>query len=262
MKVLVLLALISIAWSSTVAPDYTVGGTNWTGTCNSGNRQSPIDIITKDAQSSDWELKWGGLKKLDDSEVKVATRKIQIEGFGEKTVELKDINGDKSEYELLQFHWHAPSEHKLNGKQYDAEAHFVHKKSDSEYLVIGVFFDTKDGMAGNADFLENQNLEHLKNGYTIDKLKVKDFFNEIDSPIYHYSGSLTTPPCSEVVEWFVFEKPVFIPHRTLKMMNDHFGASGTARNVQNLNGRKVYKGYSTFMATGAGILALISMISI
>ena len=135
----------------------------------------------------------------------------------------------------------------------------MHKKSDTELLVIGVFFDKQEGKAGNLGFLENEHFKEAKNGAEWDQLKVKNFLNELTGTMYHYSGSLTTPPCSEIVEWFIFEEPIYIPPRILQRMTEQFGETGTARPVQALNGRKVFKGQSYLASFNLGLLALATL---
>lgn len=101
---------------------------------------------------------------------------------------------------------------------YDAELHFVHNLSSSKYLVIGVFFDILDGELADSWFLEDLELEWInsieataEHEYFIKGLDVRNFFMKFhNSSFFNYEGSLTTPPCSEIVEWVVMKEPIFI----------------------------------------------------
>ena len=94
---------------------------------------------------------------------------------------------------MLQFHFHAPSEHAVDDKLYDLEVHFVHKYADTEASlggVIGVFFDRE---AGNYD---NDFLTALWEDDDVVDIKVASFLSNVDmSEYWNYPGSLTTPPC-------------------------------------------------------------------
>jgi carbonic anhydrase len=110
-------------------------------------------------------------------------------------------------YELQQFHFHTPSEHTLDGKQSAMEAHFVHAGESGNLMVIGVFLEP-GGQDANPTFsaliaaAPKDEGEVVLNA-AIDPAsllpKARHFFR--------YEGSLTTPPCSEVVEWNVFAAP-------------------------------------------------------
>jgi carbonic anhydrase len=116
------------------------------------------------------------------------------------------VNGDT--YNLLQFHTHTHSEHTLNGKSYPMEIHFVHKNTTTGKLaVIGVLVE---------EGAENDVLKHLVDHLPAnanDTYTASDVFNAADlfphdKSYFTYSGSLTTPPCSEIVTWMVMEHPI------------------------------------------------------
>ena len=146
-----------------------------------------------------------------------------------------EVNGGK--FNLLQYHFHAPSEHALNGKLYDMEVHFVHKAADGALAVIGVFF--KEGAEnkalktvwGNMPTTEG---EKKVAGVTI---SAKDLLPTNTSKYYHYMGSLTTPPCNEVVNWYVLENPIEASKAQVKTLADLFTINN--RPVQPLNRRFV-----------------------
>ena len=147
---------------------------------------------------------------------------------------------------------HAPSEHTINGYLYDLELHIVHKNESAQSLsVIGIFFDMKKG--GNQS---NWFMEQLLTGYdaqddhgwTVPKLDVKKLVDGLNNNrIYHYEGSLTTPPCSEIVEWIVVDDPQSISKEQLDFFTSRWAGDfkfaqgfGNNRVVQPLNGRTIY----------------------
>lgn len=139
-------------------------------------------------------------------------------------------------YNLLQFHTHTPSEHTVNGVSYPMEVHFVHKNDATGQLsVIGVL--VSEG-ADNA-FLE-QFLHHLP--ATADAkyddaalvYSIEDFM-PANKSYFTYNGSLTTPPCSEIVTWLVLETPVEASHEQIEEI--HALEHSNNRPVQDLHGR-------------------------
>jgi carbonic anhydrase len=108
---------------------------------------------------------------------------------------------------------HAPSEHTIDGYLYDLELHIVHKNEKAtELSVIGIFFDIKKGGNQSNWFLE-QLLEGSKEAdkdgnWKAPKLDIKKLVDGLNNrKFYHYEGSLTTPPCSEIVQWIVVDDP-------------------------------------------------------
>lgn len=110
-------------------------------------------------------------------------------------------------YDLLQFHFHHPSEHLLAGKPFDLECHFVHKSGTGDLAVVGVFF--KPG-AKNASLQAIFDAMPTKEG---PETRAKGSIDPgalfpKSSGYFRYMGSLTTPPCSEGLTWTVFREPV------------------------------------------------------
>lgn len=167
-------------------------------TCASGSQQSPIDL--KDARAvvpSPIEIKW----KSFTPHVVNNGHTIRI-NTGEKGAMVLD---DKS-YTLLQFHFHYKSEHTINGLHYPLEAHFVHKANDGTLGVIGIFF--KEG-ANNPTLQKIWDMAPLEKGEIMGKKKIKPkTLLPRQRAYYRYAGSLTTPPCSEIVSWAVFAVPL------------------------------------------------------
>lgn len=107
-------------------------------------------------------------------------------------------------YDLLQFHFHTPSEHTVDGNAYPAEVHFVHAAEDGSLAVIGVFIE--DGAASDALAPFWDDLSAIEDA-PVEDIDV-DALLPGDKTYYTYNGSLTTPPCSEIVTWLVMQSPI------------------------------------------------------
>ncbi len=142
------------------------------------------------------------------------------------------IFNDKK-YFLEQFHFHTPSEHTINAQYYPAELHLVHKHTDNDFAVVAVFFT-----AGKHNPELELLLETLKKKDHGKKINIERFIPR-NTDIYYYAGSLTTPPCSEIVTWLVFDKAIELSTSQLQQMQSVL--KNNFRPVQKLNGRKIYR---------------------
>eukprot|EP00644_Phytophthora_capsici_P006846 jgi/Phyca11/5841/fgenesh1_pm.PHYCAscaffold_8_\ len=154
-------------------------------------------------------------------------------------------------YNFAQFHVHTPSEHTIDGKAYDGEIHFVHKKEDgSAALVVGLFLqksnqnDTEPAVDVIVDAMSEVTM-----GSTIamtlgsySKL-LSTYINQ--GHVFNYAGSLTTPPCTEFVNWWVIRTPARISSVQFDRIVENLAEleitdeGKNARPVQPLNGRTV-----------------------
>jgi carbonic anhydrase len=196
--------------------------------CGLGKNQSPIDI--RGAKAADlpaikFAYEPAPLKVIDNGHT------IQVNYAPGSTIEV----GGKT-YELVQFHFHKPSEEKIDGKAHDMVAHLVHKDAGGKLAVVAVLLD-KGGANPVIDAIwKNIPKEKGKEATakaTIDAAKLLP----ADRGYYAFEGSLTTPPCSEGVRWMVLKTPV-------KMAESEIAAFGklysmNARPVQPLNGRAI-----------------------
>ena len=145
------------------------------------------------------------------------------------------INGQT--FELAQFHVHTPSEHEINGARADLEVHFVHKNEKGELAVVGLL--AKKGAANTVLAPFFANLPDKKdspavtaNGATVDLAALVG--NR--KTYWAYEGSLTTPPCTEHVHWFVLDEPIEVSAEQIAAAkNAEHGP--TARPIQPLNAR-------------------------
>jgi carbonic anhydrase len=141
-----------------------------------------------------------------------------------------ELNGQT--YDLIQFHWHRPSEHTVDGDPFAMELHFVHADASGNLAVLGVLLKEGDANPLYDILWEGQPEEGEAN-----TLSDVDFSRLLpgDLTTYVYAGSLTTPPCSEGVAWNVLETPAGISAEQVRA----FLYDGNARLVQPVNDRSV-----------------------
>jgi len=204
-----------------LSPDYVLAKT--------GKQQSPIDITgTEKGQGKAFELDY---KPTSLSLVNNGHAIEQEYAAGS----VMTANGKS--YELKQFHVHSPSEHTVEGKRFDMEVHLVHASADGELAVIGVLLNAGAEnalLAGMIDRFPKEVGGEVKDDATM--VNVADLL-PANLSCYTYDGSLTTPPCSEGVEWFMLANPVELSAAQLAQFQEIF--KGNYRPVQPLNGRKI-----------------------
>lgn len=110
-------------------------------------------------------------------------------------------------YNLVQFHFHAESEHTIEGRHAPMEVHFVHADADGALAVIGVMVETGAPLAALGSIWAVNPASDGSTGGVAAAIRIADFL-PADRSAWRYAGSLTTPPCSEVVTWTVFRHPV------------------------------------------------------
>ncbi len=195
--------------------------------CETGIMQSPIDLG-----------KANGLGKLNVStSYKAAPLTILNNGH---TVQVNFPSGSTlssgdAEFDLLQVHFHTPAEHSTDGKRYPLSAHFVHSDSSGKLAVLGVMFQKGS---------ENSELKKLLNAAPMEKQDAQTIADVSIDPnlllpektgVYRYMGSLTTPPCSEGVNWHVIQQPMQASAGQIEAFTKIMGDN--ARPVKLLNGR-------------------------
>jgi len=196
--------------------------------CKNGQNQSPVNLIDMSInQFTSFRLVY------KDSPFEVVNNGHTIQFNYQKGSSL--TIEDKS-YELLQFHFHSPSEHTVEGQSYPMELHLVHKGQDGQLAVIGVFL--KEGQYN--PFIQTlwSNIPTQEAKQTIQGIKINaSALLPQDKSYYHYSGSLTTPPCTEAVNWYVLKQPIEISSQQISKFQSIY--NGNARPVQPLNQRVI-----------------------
>ena len=147
------------------------------------------------------------------------------------------IEVNETKYHLLQFHFHAPSEHAVVGNLYDMEMHFVHKSENDSLAVIAVLIEN-----GRYNTAFDPIWRYLPSVAGESEQIAGVVFNAIDllprtRHTYRYDGSLTIPPCSEGVKWFVMTTPIEIAQSQIAAFKAVM--HGNNRPVQPLNGREL-----------------------
>jgi carbonic anhydrase len=139
-------------------------------------------------------------------------------------------------WELVQFHWHTPSEHEVEGRHTPMEMHLVHSRADGALLVVAVFIER-----GRANSALGPMLRVLpaESGATrdVDGVRLRDLLPDRRES-FRYSGSLTTPPFTEPVRFVVMADPIAASRRQIGRFRELF-PEGNSRETQRLNGRRV-----------------------
>ena len=253
--------------SSAASYSYTNYGDDWTeGVCATGVQQSPIDFDTDDARQIDSDLgmdlalnynDFSGTSlslTFPDSHSALVSR---VSGGDMGSMQAKIVGGlGPYTFELLQFHFHAKSEHKIDGDRYPLEMHMVHQTSSTltrPYAVIGILFEEGD---------ENKFLAKLIDESSVDLDLL--FGDDEVKDILYYEGGLTTPSCSEVVHWNIWAQVQEASKAQIEYLAGEKDSSGNAvsgwhetyRNVQPLNGRTLYYWNSLGDFDFAGVIAV------
>ena len=199
--------------------------------CSEGKSQSPIDISSSEESKDLPDIQFN----YNETAVKIVNNghTIQVNYAAGSTVKLGD-----QEFDLLQFHFHTPSENKLNGAPLDMEMHLVHKDKSGNLAVVAVLFKKGAENAFLKKFWDHLPSDVNKEQSVDVQINATESLPESKS-YYNFSGSLTTPPCSEGVNWNVMATPVEVSEEQFSKI--HALIHNNARPVQPLNGRVVKK---------------------
>ena len=200
-------------------------------TCATGKRQSPIhieDSITLQGPAEAIQFNY----QPSSGTVINNGHTIQVDVYGDNTITVRG-----STYKLIQFHFHHPSEERINYKSYAMVAHLVHRNADGQLAVVGVLLDP-----GEANQLIDKVWTYMPLDAN-DKVRMPEALVDLnqllpqDQRYYQFLGSLTTPPCSEGVLWMVLKRPMTLSREQIKLFGQLF--PNNARPVQAVNGRPI-----------------------
>jgi carbonic anhydrase len=198
-------------------------------TCDIGKNQSPINIE---------DTIHAALKPLKTIQ-KFAAKDIFNNGH---TVQINFKVGnmlalDNNAFQMKQAHFHAPSENTIHGKSFPLEAHFVHTDSKGNLAVISVMYTEGKENAGLAKLWAQLPTEEGKPIALKNRVIASELI-PINRGYYRFSGSLTTPPCSEGVRWLLLKTPLTVSKEQIEAFK-HAVHHDNNRPVQALNGRVV-----------------------
>ncbi|PTM58789.1 carbonic anhydrase [Desmospora activa] len=198
--------------------------------CEEGKEQSPIDIseykpadlvpIKFGYHAADW----GVVNNGHTIQANIASQ--------DNTIKL-----DGTTYTLQQFHFHTPSEHTIDGKPTDMELHLVHQDKDGNLAVVGLMI--KEGKENHqlTAVWDKMPKEESKEEVALGKKLDASALLPDDASTYRYKGSLTTPPCSEGVNWSVVKQPIEMSKAQIDAFKEIFPMN--SRPVQPVHEREI-----------------------
>ena len=200
--------------------------------CTSGQAQSPINLTAADSVD------------LVDPHFHYEPVPLNLLNNGH-TVQIPYAPGsymmvDGEQYNLLQFHFHSPSEHAIEGKVQSAELHLVHQSEAGQLAVLAILLQGDEQISESvAGYRELSQVLPAKAG---DRVRTEETINAqtllpTKATTYRYSGSLTTPPCTEAVNWLVMTEPVKLPPKQISQYERLLNHNN--RPLQQLNLRRV-----------------------
>ncbi len=196
--------------------------------CANGTRQSPIDIrsgVRVDLEPIQFDYRPTGFRVVDNGHT------IQVNLEGGNSIE---VQGRR--YDLLQFHFHRPSEERIDGRQFDMVAHLVHKDPEGRLAVVAVLLDRGSAHPLVQTVWNNLPLEKGSEVAVRANLDMNHLL-PADRRYFTYMGSLTTPPCSEGVLWMVMQQPVPIANEQISVFSRLYPMN--ARPIQSASGRLI-----------------------
>lgn len=193
--------------------------------CSKGKTQSPINInidnaVKVDLPALEFAYRQSPLSIVDNGHT------IMV-NYGEGS----NLMVDGRQFRLVQFHFHKPSEEAINGERMDMVVHLVHQHHDGGLAVVGVLMTTKrpatvrkSWWGDDSKPQDNPLIQTLWNNLPLVKERVESpgvmiNVNQLlpeEKTYFTYMGSLTTPPCSENVLWFVMKNPILVSEEQVK----------------------------------------------
>jgi carbonic anhydrase len=196
--------------------------------CKTGQRQSPIDIrggLAVDLEPVSFDYQASKFAVLDNGHT------VQVELAKGNRIE---VGGRR--FELHQFHFHRPSEERIDGRQFEMSLHLVHKDEQGRLAVVALLFDRGPAHPVLQQVWNNLPLERGEANPARTPLELSALL-PADRRYYTYMGSLTTPPCSEGVQWIVMRHPVTLAPEQIEIFARLYPMN--ARPLQSASGRRI-----------------------
>ena len=204
------------------------GPASWGGLCATGKRQSPIDIregLPVALEPIGFHYQSGSFSVLDTGHtVQVNVAPGNFAQLGERRFELK------------QFHFHRPSEETLDGRRFDLSVHLVHRDDQGRRLIVAVLVQRGSAQPVLRSVFGNLPLEKRQENQARISLNPADLLPS-EQAYYTYMGSLTTPPCSEDVQWVVLRHPVAASPEQIELFGRLY--TDNIRPLQQADGRRI-----------------------
>lgn len=199
--------------------------------CAEGKNQSPINLRAfAEAELAPIEFRYAG----QATEILNNGHTVQANYSGGSSIVV-----DGQEFELKQFHFHAPSENQINGESFPMEAHLVHADADGNLAVVAVMFEAGASNAAIAKLWKDMP-EHAGDKNALGAKVGAAELLPADRDYYRFNGSLTTPPCTEGVRWLVMKQPVSLSEGQVEAFA-HVLHHPNNRPVQAVNARSILK---------------------
>ena len=200
--------------------------------CGSGQRQSPIDIrggLAVDLEPVRFNYRPTPFAVIDNGHT------VQANLAPGNHVE---VGGKR--FDLVQFHFHRPSEERIDGRQFEMSVHLVHKDDQGKLAVVAVLIDKTADSA-----LPQPAIQKVWNNLPLEKGEESGARVQLDPAeilpgdrrYFTYMGSLTTPPCSEGVQWVVMRQPVSMTPEQIELFARMYPMN--ARPIQQASGRRI-----------------------
>ncbi|KAL5708169.1 carbonic anhydrase [Ranunculus cassubicifolius] len=209
--------------------------------CNNGDLQSPVDLSSERVKivpsSSNVKVNY----KPSNATLKNRGHDIEIKWVGDAG----SAQVDGKNYTLIQSHWHAPSEHSINGRRFALELHMVHQYTDpvmgNRIAVIGILYN-KGRPQKFLSELEND-IRHITDSDREINIGIVNptHIKIAGKKYYRYTGSLTTPPCTQGVRWIINRKIRSVSVEQMSLLREavHDSMENNARPLQPLNNREI-----------------------
>lgn len=204
--------------------------------CATGKQQTPINFVSRTAKSQDLPNLVFTYKPTSLSMTNNGHTVQMAYGPGSTLGRV----GSSNTVSLTQFHFHDPSEHTVDGVSYPMEIHLVHVDAAGKpAAVVGIFVKAGNEHAGLAKAFQNLPAHSGDKSAPAGVMVDAGALLPAEKTFFTYAGSLTTPPCSEGVTWYVFKNPIEMSAAQIAAFSKLEHLSHTNRPIQSLGGRVV-----------------------